>query len=237
MQQLPIHIDQQSRSQPEPISTFNQDSAVGNILPVSRDKKNPLGFSGLSGFITTILFLLTTSLLVSGCSGSSQNTEPTPIADASAFIQGDDLYARASLNPRFSKHVIMALRHGEPMQATYRFNFFRYQTLLPDLPLAKISIKKRLRLRLVTQKYEMHDLNNNRINYTSDPEEAIRFFSNPRFVLLGKEVHLKDEFRYWLQVEFEIDHQGMSPMFRTLKRWLTIDHTIDYQFRVDYEKS
>ena len=181
-----------------------------------------------------LLLILT---LVTGCGDGSQSTATNPIAKASAFLQGGDLYARTSLNQEFSKKVILALQHGEPMQATYRFSFFRRQEHLPDLPLAKVTIKKRLRLRLVTQKYEMHDLSNGQIHYTQYEEEAISFFGNPRFVLLGKEAHFKKEFRYWLKVEFETDHQGMSPMFRTLKRWLTLDQTIDHQISVDFNQS
>jgi hypothetical protein len=175
-------------------------------------------------------------LITAGCSQDPKKKNPNPIATASAFLQGDDLYARASLQPIFSKAVLATLLHGEPIQVTYHFSFFRRQQYLPDLPLAKVSISKSMRLRLVTQRYEMHDLSTNKINYTPDSEEAIRFFSNPRFVLLGKNANLKKESSYWLRVAFKIDHQGMSPLFRTLKQWLTIDQAMDYYYDVDLLK-
>ncbi|MBF0444060.1 MAG: DUF4390 domain-containing protein [Magnetococcales bacterium] len=178
--------------------------------------------------------MLSGLLLTSGCSQEPKKKAPNPIATASAFLQGDDLYARASLQPFFSKAVLATLLHGEPIQVTYHFSFFRRQQYLPDLPLAKVSISKSLRLRLVTQRYEMHDLSTNKIHYTPDTEEAIRFFSNPRFVLLGKNANLKKESGYWLRVAFKIDHQGMSPLFRTLKQWLTIDQAMDYQYDVEF---
>ncbi len=183
----------------------------------------------MGGFSALLLF----SLLLGGCSEKAP-VKANPIAEASAFIQGGDLYARTALDPKYSKLVFSALRHGEPMQATYRFSFFRHHPYLPDYPLAKVSIKKRLRLRLVTKRYEMHDIKTGEIHYTPDKEIAVRFFSNPRFVLLGKEAQLRPNHRYRLRVEFELDHQGMSPMFRTLKRWLNLDQNTDYQFEVDF---
>jgi hypothetical protein len=187
------------------------------------------------GLVSPFLFCLI--LLTTGCSSESQPQVVNPIAKASAFLQGGDLYARAGLNPEFSKHIISALHHGEPMQATYHFSFYRHQEYLPDLPLAKVTIKRRLRLRLVTERYEMHDLNSDQIHYTEDKDKAISFFSNPRFVLLGKNAHLKKEHSYWLNIDFEIDHKGMSPMFRTLKQWLTFDRGRDYKFSVDFKQS
>lgn len=177
-------------------------------------------------------------LLLAGCNAAPPGTSVVdPITQASAFIHGEDLYARATLDGAFSRQVILALRHGEPMQATYRFHFLRRQTLWPDLPLAKVTIRRRIRLRLITKKYEMHDMDTGQIHYTSDPEKAIRFFGNPRFVLLGKEAHLKKEAHYELHVEFEWSHQGMSPQFQTLKRWLNLDQTITHSLNVDYTPS
>ncbi|MBF0195686.1 MAG: DUF4390 domain-containing protein [Magnetococcales bacterium] len=180
--------------------------------------------------------LLTSFFMTAGCSQDPKTNNPNPIASASAFLQGDDLYARASLQPAFSKAILETLLHGEPIRVTYHFSFFRRQQYLPDLPLAKVSFSKSLRLRLVTQRYEMHDLSTNKIHYTPYSEDAIRFFSNPRFVLLGKNANLKKESSYWLRVAFKIDHQGMSPLFRTLKQWLTIDQAMDYHYDVDFVK-
>ncbi|MBF0379944.1 MAG: DUF4390 domain-containing protein [Magnetococcales bacterium] len=184
----------------------------------------------------TIGFMLCLLLLTVGCSQEPKKKSTNPIATASAFLQGGDLYARANLHPKFSQAVLTALLHGEPIQVTYHFSFFRRQQYLPDLPLAKVALSKSLRLRLVTQRYEMHDLSTNKIHYTPYPDDAIRFFSNPRFVLLGRNANLKKESSYWLRVNVEIDHRGMSPLFRTLKQWLTIDQAMDYHYDVDFFK-
>ncbi len=202
---------------------------------VVEHRPGPAGLTLPGLWSALLIFCL--ALFITACENQPPQQIVNPIAKASAFIQRGDLYARASLNQEFSRHIISALHHGEPMPATYHFSFYRHQEFLPDLPLTKVTIKRRLRLRLVTERYEMHDLDSDQIHYTPDVDKAISFFSNPRFVLLGKEVNLKPEYRYWLHVEFEIDHKGMSPMFRTLKHWLTLDKNTDYQLSVDFEQS
>ncbi|MBF0358584.1 MAG: DUF4390 domain-containing protein [Magnetococcales bacterium] len=187
---------------------------------------------GFTAQLLLFLLLITTT----GCSNNQHQQSANPLDKAAAFVRGGDLYARASLKHEFSKKIIDTLLHGEPIQASYHFTFFRNQNYLPDLPLAKVSIIRRIRLHLITRKYEMHDLTTNKINYTPDSEEAIRFLGNPKFVLLGKNANLKSESNYWLNVKFEIDSHGMSPVFRTLKRLLTLNQATDYQLSVDYIK-
>ncbi|MBF0448622.1 MAG: DUF4390 domain-containing protein [Magnetococcales bacterium] len=207
--------------------------------PASQTKETPTGIAihrPCRFSFAALTFFILSSLLLGGCGDKNQLLDENPITEATAFIQGGDLYARAKLNAEFSKKIIAALRHGEPIQTLFRFSFYRHQRVLPNLPLAKVIVKKQIHLRLVTQKYEMHDVSSGQIRYTPDEEEAIRFFGNPRFVLLGREVHLQPEFRYGLKVDFDVDYQGMSPLFRTLKQWLTLDRSEDYHFQVDFNQ-
>lgn len=181
-----------------------------------------------------VIFL--SSFILNGCTGENGADRPRVIQEASAFLADDKLYARTVLDPGFLSDIMALLGHGEPVLATYRFRFYRTQSWLPDLRLAQVIVKRRLRLRLITRRFEMTDVRNNHVQYTRDPQQAIGFIGNPRYIRLATHTHLFPQRRYHLDVQVQVEHQGMSRVYRVLNRLLTFGGSADYSLQTAFEQ-
>lgn len=157
------------------------------------------------------------------------------IQRASAFAQGDNLYARAELDDLYLSTMMALLRHGEPLLVTYRFRFYRLHDWLPGLRLSQVVLKRRLRLRLITRRYEMLDIKTGRIQYTGSVEDAKEFMGAPSYVLLGKGARqLAVSQRHRLDVDLTIEHEGTLQLFRVLDQWLSFGYINKFSFQSDY---
>lgn len=181
------------------------------------------------------LFLF--ALWLTGCTPLTDKSVPSPrksMKQASAFLQADKLYASAELDSVYLNKIMTLLYHGEPILATYRFRFYRVHTWLPDVRLSHILLKRQLRRRLITGRFEMMDVKTGQLHYTNNQEEAKGFLGAPRYVLLGKEARFSKEQSYRLRVDLTMEHAGMSSLLRVLNQWLTFGRSGIYSFSYDF---
>lgn len=172
------------------------------------------------------------------CEEGMRSAPPKVIQHASAFVQGNGLYARAELDPIYLEKITPLLRHGEPILATYRFRLYRLHDWLPGLRLSHVILKRRLRLRLITQRFEMLDVQTGQIQYTANPEDAMEFLGAPHYVFLGylpgKTKRLSPAHTYRLNVELTIKHEGTLHVFRVLDHWPTFGASSGFSFHAPY---
>ncbi|MBF0428909.1 MAG: DUF4390 domain-containing protein [Magnetococcales bacterium] len=180
--------------------------------------------------MTAWIALLT--ILLSGC-GYAPPTPPEPnaILSANAFFQKQQLFAQVTLNPLFIAKIKQQIQQGEPLQATYTLNLIRKHPWLPDIRILQRTIQRHMRLRLITQHYELLEGNNGLLHYATHENEALQFFGNPRFILLHPRVQLLPGVRYQLETHVSITHEGMSRLFQLLGRWITTDQPLDFVYR------
>lgn len=170
------------------------------------------------------------------CAETIPIPHPGAIQQASAFSRGNRLYAKAELDPAYLNKLIGLLHHGEPIVATYRFRLYRLHAWLPSLRLSHVTLKRRVRLRLITRSYEMLDLQTGQIQYTHDPEEAMEFLGTPNYVFLGAgETPLSPDYRYRLYVDLTMEHEGMLHVFRVLDHWATLGQSGGFTFQADFQ--
>ncbi len=176
--------------------------------------------------------------LLIGLTGCALSDDPPPvrvIQSASAILEGQKLYAQLALDSDYLANLMNLLKHGEPIVAHYRFRFYRLNDWLTDSRLLQVTIKRRLQLRLISERFEMLDLTNDQTHFTSDPEEAMSFIGQPRYIPLSDQVRLRPERRYRLEVRLNLEHEGMSSTYRLLNRWLSIGQSGDFQFQSPFE--
>ncbi|MBF0134021.1 MAG: DUF4390 domain-containing protein [Magnetococcales bacterium] len=185
----------------------------------------------------TVLWLV--ALVWVALSGCDAMTPKPPLADpmeeVSVFVQGDKLFASVRLRTEFLNAILRELDNGEPIMATYRFRFYRLQNHFPDLRLSQQTIQRRLRRRLITERFEMTELPQKRLHYTPDEDEAMNFLGSPRYILLGSDVHLPRTNRYYLDIGITIEHQEMSWVLSVLNRWLTLTPPVIYRKHVRFQ--
>ncbi|MBF0273239.1 MAG: DUF4390 domain-containing protein [Magnetococcales bacterium] len=168
------------------------------------------------------------AILLSGC-GRDPLPENTPvIQEASPVFQSDKLFAQVSLNPTFQDKIELQLKQGDPLLATYRFTVMRLHEWLPNVRILDKEIQRHIRMRLITERYELREENSSLVHYTSDEDEAMSFFANPRFILLHSRFKPLPGVHYQLQTRVSITQEGMSRMFRLLDRWLTLNQSMDF---------
>ena len=139
------------------------------------------------------------------------------------------------MDPIHLYRIITLLRHGEPILATYRFRFYRLHPWLPGLRLSQAILKRRLRLRLITRRFEMLDVQTGRIQYSGDPEEAMGFIGAPNYVFLGKGVkQLSPDYEYRLDVDLTIEHEGTLQLLHLLDRWLRFGRSNAFSYQSAY---
>ncbi len=172
-------------------------------------------------------------LLLNGCMPS--DSPPKAIQSAAAVLEDEALFAQAALSPDYLNHLLKLLKHGEPIVARYRFRFYRVNDWLGDYRLLQVIIKRRLRLRLISERFEMLDITNDRTHLTSDPEEAMGFIGHPRYIPLSGRVRLRPDRRYRLDVHLDVEHEGMSDTYRLLNRWLSFGHSGAFSFQSPFE--
>ena len=190
---------------------------------------------GLAGCLLSEEDSVCGDTLPRACAESIPTPQPGAIQQASAFFQGNRLYAKADLDPVYLSKLIGLLRHGEPIVATYRFRFYRLHAWLPPLRLSHVILKRRLRLRLITQSYEMLDLQTGQIQYTHDPEEGVEFMGSPNYVFLGAVgVPLSLDHKYRLSVDLTMEHEGLLHIFRVLDHWATLGQSGGFTFQADF---
>ncbi|MBF0436723.1 MAG: DUF4390 domain-containing protein [Magnetococcales bacterium] len=175
-------------------------------------------------------------LLLGGCSDlSHEDSSVNPIEEVTVFKLDDTLYASVRLSSDYLDAVFKETESGEPVLAYYRFDFYRHQDHFFDKLLGHAVVQRRLRLRLITQRFEMMKLPKNELQYTADENQAMSFLGAPRYVLLGTDIPLSADERYYLSVGFTLEHQGMSWVLGVLKRWLTLTPPIIFTKIVWYE--
>lgn len=226
-------------------------------LPVRKGDKG-IGYKkkGVHFAVFPYTVLVLTMLLLAGCASPEDESSckktlslvcaevdgvlsPRAIQQASAFVQGNALYAKAELNPSYLQKILGLLRHGEPILATYHFRFYRVHAWLPGLRLAHATLKRRLRLRLITRRFEMLDLPTGRIQYTGNPDEAMGFLGAPHYVFLGTLSsqgggRLSPDHRYRLNVDLTMEYEGMLHLFRVIDQWLMFGQQSNFSFQSDY---
>lgn len=175
-------------------------------------------------------------LLLTACNSTSE--EPSGVIHrASIYQTGERVYARALLHPSHQGQILGMLHQGEPLLAEYRFRFFHLNTLLPDQKLADVTIRRRARFRLVMQRYELEDVDRGQLFFTTDPDEAIRFFAQPRYIELEEVGALEKGEKFRLEVRYRLEHEGVSRMFRDLNRWLSFWERTDHRYFAEYRSS
>ncbi|MEO5346011.1 MAG: DUF4390 domain-containing protein [Magnetococcus sp. YQC-9] len=168
------------------------------------------------------------TLWISGC-GKNHTSDPTPvIQQAHAFTQGEKLFAQLSLDPRLLDRLGDNLKQSEPLQATYHFRLLRKHQWLPNAHILDTEIQRHIRMRLITERYELQEGHKGLFHYTTDENEALQFIGNPRFLLLHPRFRLLPDTGYILQTRVTITHEGMSRMFRFLDRWLQLNQPMDF---------
>lgn len=122
------------------------------------------------------------------------------------------------------------LKHGEPLMASYHFRLTRLHPWLPNTRILQHQVNRHMRMRLITQRYELRDADKKQIHYATNESEAMQFFGNPRFILLHNRVKLLEGVRYQLETRVTITHEGMSSMFQFLDRWLALNQSMNFVY-------
>ncbi|MBF0136351.1 MAG: DUF4390 domain-containing protein [Magnetococcus sp. DMHC-1] len=168
---------------------------------------------------------------------------PNPLREVVASMQGNNLYAQATLTPAFQREALELLKQGEPILAAYRFRLLEVRTLLPDREVSRLKLKRRLRYHLITQRYEMQEITRGQTYYTDDDDEALQFLGHPRNILLeerktGATTHfLLPGRRYLLETHFELEREGISRPLRFLNRLFTFWRPVDYRLVTEFRHS
>ncbi|MBF0426078.1 MAG: DUF4390 domain-containing protein [Magnetococcales bacterium] len=184
-------------------------------------------------------------LLLTACQGGG-TPPPSPLREVVASLQGNALYAQAALSPEFQREALALLKQGEPILVTYRFRLREGRSLVPDREVSWLKLQRRLRLRLITQRFEMQDISSGQIAYTDDDDEALQFLGHPRNLLLeghgDKRGAAASNFllpgrRYFLEVRFELEREGISRPLRLLNRLFTFWRPVDYRLETELHRS
>lgn len=170
-------------------------------------------------------------LLLTACSRHPSDALDASQADrliqnATVFHQGDYLYVRARLDPYLLEDSVALLKQGEVLTGLYRFQLYRIRDWLPDRQEVEVTLKHRVRLHLITGKFELQETQQGleriqAVYYTEDPEEAFRFLSNPQPLSLGYQNSFSSNTDYRLEVLFRWESEGVARLFRRLSGWLT----------------
>lgn len=172
------------------------------------------------------------------CQEVKLSTEPGVIQHASLLMQGDTLYASAEMDQEHLKQLTELLSNGEPLWAVYQFRLYRIHPWWPDLRLSQTLLKRRLRLRMITRRYEMLDGMTGQIQYTNDPEEAMSFLGAPRYVKIGtmqkQGKYFSSDRAYRLTVDLTLEHEDMSYFFHVLDRWFKFGQSTLFHFQIPY---
>ncbi|MBF0177487.1 MAG: DUF4390 domain-containing protein [Magnetococcales bacterium] len=169
---------------------------------------------------------------------------PNPLREVVASLQGNNLYAQAVLTARFQREVLDLLKQGEPILATYRFRLREERAFFPDREVSRLKLRRRLRLHLITQRFEMQDITRGEVSYTDDDDEAMQFLGHPRNILLeehGDKDGTTGRFldagrRYFLEARFELEREGISQPLRFLNRLFTFWRPVDYRLETEYRR-
>lgn len=168
-------------------------------------------------------------ILLSGCSEkTSHASQINTILSANAYFQNEQLYAQATLSPLFINQLRQMLKHGEPLLALYQFRLIRLHPWLPNTRILEHDIRRHIRMRLITERYELLDPQTGLIHYTTNEHEVMQFFANPKFILLHHRVKLLPDVRYQLETDLSITHEGISRMFQFLDRWFSLTHPLNF---------
>lgn len=175
-----------------------------------------------------ILSVLFWTLMIAGCEKPHSDTSTPVIQQAEAFFQGEKLLARVTLDPALLERLGENLQQGEPLLATYRFRLIRKHPWLPNAHVLDKQILRHVRMRLITERYQLQENQQRLVHYTTDESEALQFIGNPRFLLLHPRFKPLPDTDYMLQTRISITHEGMSRLFRFLDRWLTWHQPMDF---------
>ncbi|MBF0400346.1 MAG: DUF4390 domain-containing protein [Magnetococcales bacterium] len=172
------------------------------------------------------------------CREFKDPSKPGVIQHAALFQQGERIYARAEMEPEILKELTELLDNGEPLWVVYRFRLYRIHPWWPDLRISQAILKRRLRLRLITRRYEMLDGETGQIQYSNNPEEAMNFLGAPRYVLMGA-LQKKGKFftadrSYRLNIDLTLEHEDMSYFFHLLDRWFQFGQSSMFHFQTGY---
>ncbi|MBF0296309.1 MAG: DUF4390 domain-containing protein [Magnetococcales bacterium] len=170
------------------------------------------------------------TILLPGCGTRETHTPslPNAIHSARVFLQDRQLRAEVVLNPELVKKIKELLRQGEPLQATYQFRLHRIHPWLPDPRLLQKEIHRHVRMRLITERYELMDEGRGLVQTVPDEEKAMQFFANPRSIPLHDRFVPLPGFRYRLTTRITITHEGMSRMFQFLDQWFLLSQQLDF---------
>ncbi|MBF0284816.1 MAG: DUF4390 domain-containing protein [Magnetococcales bacterium] len=182
---------------------------------------------------TLAALALTAALLLVACSlpdppASSTNSA---LAETSLVRQGEKSYVQAALSLVTLKEISDLLQNGEPLLANYRFRLVLIRPWMPDQTVVEQTLSRRLKLHLITRRFEMVEEAAGQPVFTADAETALRFVGNPRYIPLRAPLPTTGkEGRFLLQTWFRLEQEGVSQIFRTLHRLLTFWRP-DHSFR------
>ncbi|MEG3640003.1 DUF4390 domain-containing protein [Magnetococcus sp. PR-3] len=199
----------------------------------------PLFFRG-----SLLLLLFLPLFWLTACADRPIEEQIPVLESVEAVVRGDTLYARAKLSKAYKNTLKERLNTGQPVLVSYRFTLIKHNRWLPNYEFAAAQIQRRVKLHLITERYEMEDLTEEAISYTQEPSEALNFLSQPRYVPLAQSKTLDgllvvakpDQFAdFILHSQFERHRQGVSRMFRVLFRMLTFWEPLTYDKTAEYQ--
>ncbi|MBF0588733.1 MAG: DUF4390 domain-containing protein [Magnetococcales bacterium] len=189
-------------------------------------------FMGASWLVAPLLLLF-----VAACSPHPHDQLPTDVFQTAGLSEQEGkLYAQVRLTDARLKDIFSVAQRGEPILVTYRFRLRQVRHWLPDPSAAELLVSRRLRLRLITERYEMRDLQTDDVRTTTDPDEARQFLGDLGFMPLMDAAALIAGEAYRLEIHFHSERDGVSRMYRILNRWLTFWKPDDYIHHVPYRR-
>lgn len=164
--------------------------------------------------VAMALLLLTTP----GCSQDTSTTEAGGLfREASLVRQGESLYANAALKPRILSEWLTILQQGEPIQVSYWFDLHAQDSWFPNLGASGTTLKRRVRLNLITQRYELQDVLTKGTTFTSEEDEVLRFLGGPRLIPLVPLADINSRTTYQLRIRFRMEQEGLTGSLRLLQ--------------------
>ncbi|MEO5367986.1 MAG: hypothetical protein H7831_16845 [Magnetococcus sp. WYHC-3] len=181
------------------------------------------------------------------CTPAPPSSAAAPMLESAALtIQGGRLYLEASLSDTLGQQFLAQWDGGGATTAEYRFLLhWRPSLPAPYRLVGDQEVRRMVEKKLILERYEMREGQDAPPTYSSDPEDALRFFTRPRFIPL-ESVELEplgltgtrltpgpppggtaDTFRphFRLETRFLWRFKDLSQIFRILGEWMGMADT------------
>ncbi|MBF0159801.1 MAG: DUF4390 domain-containing protein [Magnetococcales bacterium] len=165
------------------------------------------------------LLLVSVLWLLQGCASVTVD----PVDTASASVHDGRLYVEAVLKPAFVQQLMARVQQGELITARYQLRLYRVQDWWLDQELVDRDITHRLRFHLITERFEMQE-EGGPVAYSDDSDEAVRFLSTIRELLL-QQVVAGDMYR--IEVRFQMEPNNVPWLFHVLHRMVGFSQSPD----------